>query len=63
MPDLLCSVAGSDVGSCDGIIYEDNSTPLVVVIPGLTSDSTAAVSSDGWSTKLIGLNKIWKLTI
>jgi len=28
----------------DGFISEDASTPLVVVVPGLTSDSSAAVS-------------------
>ncbi|KAL6619186.1 hypothetical protein ACP70R_034325 [Stipagrostis hirtigluma subsp. patula] len=31
-----------DVGSCDGTISKDDSTPLLVVIPGLTSDSSAA---------------------
>lgn len=28
----------------DGILSEDASAPLVVVVPGLTSDSAAAVS-------------------
>jgi hypothetical protein len=32
------------VADADGIISQDASTPLVVVIPGLTSDSDAAVS-------------------
>ncbi|KAF2930923.1 hypothetical protein DAI22_05g171900 [Oryza sativa Japonica Group] len=46
-----------DVGFCDGVISRDDSTPLVVVIPGLTSDSTAAyvkhlvfsMASKGWN--------------
>jgi hypothetical protein len=28
----------------DGFISKDSSTPLAVVVPGLTSDSSAAVS-------------------
>lgn len=43
---LWCYVAAGDVGTCDGTISKDDSTPLLVVIPGLTSDSSAAVS---WS--------------
>jgi hypothetical protein len=32
------------VADADGFISKDDSTPLVVVVPGLTSDSAAAVS-------------------
>ena len=63
MPDHLCYVAAADVGSCDGAISSDDSTPIVIVVPGLTSDSTATVSPDGCSTKLIGLNKNWKVSL
>lgn len=52
MPDSQFYVAEEDVGFCDGVISRDDSTPLVVVIPGLTSDSTAAVSPYDFSTKL-----------
>jgi hypothetical protein len=34
----------SHVADADGIISQDASTPLVVVVPGLTSDSDSAVS-------------------
>jgi len=34
----------SDLEDADGFISKDDSTPLVVVVPGLTSDSAAAVS-------------------
>ncbi|KAI5019342.1 hypothetical protein ZWY2020_044230 [Hordeum vulgare] len=45
------------VTSCDGTISSDDSTPIVVVVPGLTSDSTAAyvkhlvfsMASNGWN--------------
>jgi hypothetical protein len=40
----LCYVAAVDVDSCDESISKDNSTPFLLVIPGLTSDSSAAVS-------------------
>ena len=56
MPDHLWYVAAADGSSCDGTISSDDSTPIVVVVPGLTSDSTAAVSSDSCFTKLIGSN-------
>jgi len=39
VPDLFGYVADAD-----GFISKDDSTPLVVVVPGLTSDSAAAVS-------------------
>ena len=40
----LCYVAAADGDSCDESSSKDDSTPLLVVIPGLTSDSSAAVS-------------------
>jgi hypothetical protein len=46
-------VAAEDSGSCDRAISKDNSTPLLLVIPGLTSDSSAAVSPCNCSTKSI----------
>ncbi|XBJ18223.1 hypothetical protein VPH35_009439 [Triticum aestivum] len=47
----------ADGSSCDGTISSDDSTPIVVVVPGLTSDSTAAyvkhlvfsMASNGWN--------------
>ncbi|XP_037417387.1 embryogenesis-associated protein EMB8-like isoform X1 [Triticum dicoccoides] len=47
----------ADGSSCDGTISSDDSTPIVVVVPGLTSDSTAAyvkhlvfsMVSNGWN--------------
>lgn len=57
--DWLLAFGSEDavVGSCDEIISNDDSTPLVLVIPGLTSDSTAAyvkhlvfsMASKGWN--------------
>ncbi|KAI4966524.1 hypothetical protein ZWY2020_040669 [Hordeum vulgare] len=45
------------VTSCDGTISSDDSTPIVVVVPGLTSDSTViyvkhlvfSMASNGWN--------------
>ncbi|KAF0925622.1 hypothetical protein E2562_017200 [Oryza meyeriana var. granulata] len=47
----------ADASFCGGVISREDSTPLVVVIPGLTSDSTAAyvkhlvfsMASKGWN--------------
>ncbi|RLN25113.1 embryogenesis-associated protein EMB8-like [Panicum miliaceum] len=47
----------SDLEDADGFISKDDSTPLVVVVPGLTSDSAAAyvkhlvysIASKGWN--------------
>jgi hypothetical protein len=50
MPDHVCYVAAAVVDSYDGTISKDDSTPIVIVVPGLTSDSTAAVSPDSCST-------------
>uniref|UniRef100_A0ACD5U221 Uncharacterized protein n=1 Tax=Avena sativa TaxID=4498 RepID=A0ACD5U221_AVESA len=44
-------------GSCNGTISSDDSTPIVIVVPGLTSDSSAAyvkhmvfsMASKGWN--------------
>ncbi|KAM0863076.1 hypothetical protein ACQ4PT_044840 [Festuca glaucescens] len=46
-----------DDGSSDGTVPDDDSTPIVIVVPGLTSDSTAAyvkhlvfsMASEGWN--------------
>ncbi|KAJ1263064.1 hypothetical protein BS78_09G156000 [Paspalum vaginatum] len=39
---LASDLEAGDVSVCDGSISKDDSTPLLVVIPGLTSDSSAA---------------------
>ncbi|CAN6328129.1 unnamed protein product [Urochloa humidicola] len=54
---LASDLEASDVDSCDESISRDDSTPLLVVIPGLTSDSSAAyvkhlvfsMASKGWN--------------
>jgi hypothetical protein len=55
---LTICYAVPDDGSSDGTVPDDDSTPIVIVVPGLTSDSTAAVSPGSSSTELVGLNKI-----
>ncbi|KAM3410675.1 hypothetical protein ACQJBY_002729 [Aegilops geniculata] len=55
--DWLLASDSEDGSSCDGTISSDDSTPIVVVVPGLTSDSTAAyvkhlvfsMTSNGWN--------------
>ncbi|KAM3404288.1 hypothetical protein ACQJBY_007404 [Aegilops geniculata] len=55
--DWLLASDWKDVNSCDGTISSDDPTPIVVVVPGLTSDSTAAyvkhlvfsMASNGWN--------------
>ncbi|VAH19532.1 unnamed protein product [Triticum turgidum subsp. durum] len=55
--DWLLASDWEDGSSCDGTISSDDSTPIVVVVPGLTSDSTAAyvkhlvfsMASNGWN--------------
>ncbi|OEL29031.1 Embryogenesis-associated protein EMB8 [Dichanthelium oligosanthes] len=54
---LASDLEAADVGSYDESISKDDSTPLLVVIPGLTSDSSAAyvkhlvfsMASKGWN--------------
>uniref|UniRef100_A0A452Z6W6 Serine aminopeptidase S33 domain-containing protein n=1 Tax=Aegilops tauschii subsp. strangulata TaxID=200361 RepID=A0A452Z6W6_AEGTS len=54
---LASDSEAADGSSCDGTISSDDSTPIVVVVPGLTSDSTAAyvkhlvfsMASNGWN--------------
>ncbi|CAL4900934.1 unnamed protein product [Urochloa decumbens] len=54
---LASDLEAEDVDSCDESISRDDSTPLLVVIPGLTSDSSAAyvkhlvfsMASKGWN--------------
>ncbi|KAK3135484.1 hypothetical protein QOZ80_5BG0419530 [Eleusine coracana subsp. coracana] len=54
---LASELEAEDDGSCDETISKDNSTPLLLVIPGLTSDSSAAyvkhlvfsMASKGWN--------------
>ncbi|CAN6350911.1 unnamed protein product [Urochloa humidicola] len=54
---LASDLEAADVDSCDESISMDGSTPLLVVIPGLTSDSRAAcakhlafsMASKGWN--------------
>ncbi|XP_034585323.1 embryogenesis-associated protein EMB8 isoform X2 [Setaria viridis] len=55
--DWLLASDLEDVDSCDESISKDDSTPLLLVIPGLTSDSSAAyvkhlvfsMASKGWN--------------
>ncbi|RLM97814.1 embryogenesis-associated protein EMB8-like isoform X1 [Panicum miliaceum] len=54
---LASDLEAADADSCDESISKDDSTPLLVVIPGLTSDSSAAyvkhlvfsMASKGWN--------------
>ncbi|KAL6848795.1 hypothetical protein ACP4OV_021378 [Aristida adscensionis] len=54
---LASDLEAAGIGSCDGAISKDDSKPLLLVIPGLTSDSSAAyvkhlvfsMASKGWN--------------
>ncbi|KAE9589135.1 putative alcohol O-acetyltransferase [Lupinus albus] len=46
---LMSSDVSGGASDTDSVVSEDESTPIVVVIPGLTSDSSSAVTKHGWN--------------